>query len=313
MRRARAVAARLAGGLLVVLGASFVVFSAMNWLPGDPARRRLAPTATAEQIQAERHRLGLDAPVLVRYGRWLEHAAHGDLGTSWTSGRPVAAMLGQALGNSAWLIGLTLVVCVPLAVALALACGLRPGGALDRVALAVGVVGLAVPSFVVGGLALLLLSVELGWLPALSSPEPGRPPIAQPQILILPVVVLGLSTVGYLLQILRAQVAVIGASDYVEAARLRGLAPRRLLARHVVPGLMATIGQLVALTIITMATETVVVETVFSYPGVGLLLQSSAGAGDQPVVQGIALVLAIVIVALSGASALATRHYASRS
>ncbi|SFP31121.1 peptide/nickel transport system permease protein [Actinomadura madurae] len=288
---------RLAAAPPVVLAVSFAVFMAMYWLPGDGIRGgRLPATATDAQVAAERARLGLDRPVLERYARWLADALHGDLGHSWTSGRPVTAMLGGALGNTAWLMAATLAVTVPLALGLALWCGLRPGGLVDRAVLAVCALGVAVPGFVVGIGVSLVFAVRLGWFPALSSPDRARPLPAQPALLALPVTVLALGLAGYLVQVVRAQVVTVAAAEYVEAARLRGVRPARLVRRHLLPGLLPVAAQLVALSAIGLVTETVVVENVFTFPGAGSLLRTATADRDMPVVQGIAVVLALVVV-----------------
>jgi len=305
-RRASVAARHLLGGVLVIAGACTAVFLAMTWLPGDPARQQLALTATRAEVHAEQVRLGLNAPVLVRLGRWFWQLARGNLGHSWTSGEPVTRLLGPALANSAWLVGVTFLVAVPILVAVAVGCGLRPGGLIDRAVLTVGAVTTAVPSFAIGVLLLLIFASKLGWLPSLSSPNPGESMLAQLNLLVLPVAVLGLGLVAYMVQVIRAQVITVASSPFIEAARLRGVGGRRLLVRHILPSVAPVIGQLSAVAVIALVTETVVVEVVFSYPGIGSLLQSAVADQDLPVVQGIALVLATIVIVATGLSNLLT-------
>lgn len=303
-------ARRLAAAPVVVLGASFVLFLIMCQLPGDGIRgQRLPVTATDAQVAAERHRLGLDQPLFEQYGTWLGHALRGDLGESRTSGRPVTAMLGDAMGNTAGLLAATLLVTVPLALGLALWCGLRPGGRADRAVLALGMLGVAVPSFVVGAVVLLVFAVRLGWFPALSTPDPGHPVLAQPDILVLPVAVLAFGLLGYLVQVIRAQVVTTAASEHVEAARLRGVSPARLVGRHLLPGVLPVAAQLVALTTIGLVVEAVVVESVFTFPGLGSLLRGAAAERDIPVVQGVALLVSVVVVVMNLLGELVTRAF----
>jgi peptide/nickel transport system permease protein len=306
-RHLAAGARRLLGGVLVIAGACAAVFLIMNWLPGDPARQRLSLYTTPAAVAAERSRLGLDRPVLGRLGDWFWHALNGNLGYSWTSGQSVAHTLGQSIGNSAWLVGATLVIAVPILSAVAIACGLRPGGIVDRAVLAVAALTSAFPPFAIGVLLLLVFSAKLGVLPAISSPDPTRPMLDQLDILVLPVVVLSLTLVALLVQVIRAQVITVSRSAYVEAARLRGIGGPALLRRHILPAVAPVLAQLAAITVIVLATETVIVEVVFAYPGIGSLLQSAVAEQDLPVVQGVALVLAtLVVVALGLSGALTT-------
>ncbi len=300
--------ARLSLAAGQVFGVSLLVFLLLNWLPGDGVRQRLPITASAAQIDAERARLGLDQPVLGRYWDWLSHAVRGDFGTSWTTGRPVVEPLGAALGYTGWLLVVTLLVAVPLGLALALVGGLAAGGVADRVTTALATLGVAVPSFVVGSLALLVFAVELGWLPALSAPDPAVPMSGQTVLLVLPVAVLTVSLLGYLTQVLRAQVATVAASEYVQAARLRGVSTGALVGRHVLPGVLPVAGQLVALAVIGFGTEAVVVENLFGFPGVGSLLRTATAGRDVPTVQAIAVVLSVVVVLANRAGEVMTRR-----
>lgn len=287
---------RVAVAGAVVLAASLLVFAVVQALPGDPARQRLAATATPAEVQVERTRLGLDAPVAERYVDWLGGAVRGDLGTSWGSDRPVRQQLLEAAGTSAWLVLAVLLVTVPLAIGVALMAGLRPGGPVDRAVVAGSALGLAVPPFVLAIGALLLLSTGLGWVPAVSVPELDRPIPLQPGILVVPVSVLAVGLIAYVVPLLRAQVVTVAASPAVAAARLRGVRGRALVWRHVLPGVVPLGGQLLAVGTIALATETIVVEAVCGYPGLGLLLRTAVGGKDLPTVQGIALLLSLVVV-----------------
>lgn len=308
MAHATTHARRVLGGVVVVLCASVVVFALTEALPGDPVRARLAPTAPDELVVAERARLGLDRPAAARYADWLTGLARGDLGRSWTTDRPVVDMVGDATRASAWLILATLAVAVPLAIGLAVRSGICPGGATDRLTLALGALGSAVPAFLVGIGALMVCAVWWGWFPALSSPDPDRHPLVQPRVMALPVAVLTLGVVAYMSQLLRAQVMATMATEHLEAARLRGVSGRRLVWRHVLPGIAPIAGQMVALGAIALTIETVAVEVVFSYPGLGVLLQSAVRSQDAPTIQGIALVLSVVVVSANGLASALTRR-----
>lgn len=287
---------RAGTAIVVVLLASVAVFAVLQILPGDPARRRLPLTATDAQVAAERIRLGLDNPPVSRYLHWLAAAVRGDLGTSWASGRPVRDMIAESATSSLWLVLAVIVLTVPTALALALAAGLNPGGRVDRLVLGCATIGLAMPSFVVAIGAILLFSTTLGVLPAVSSPELGTPEILQPRVLAIPVLVLAIGVVAYVVPYLRAQLVVVDGSPAVEAARLRGVAGWRLVHRYLLPGIAPVAGRLLALGIIALATESIVVEAVCGYPGLGTLIQTSVASRDLPAVQGVAALVSVVVV-----------------
>jgi len=307
MSFARFVAGRLAGAIMVLVVVAALVFVAVELLPGDAVRARLGPEATAAQVEAERDRLGLDRPGAERFAGWLAGALGGDLGVSTSSGRPVVELVGPAAASSLALAAAVLALLVPLALGLGVACGRRPGGRLDRAALACSMLLGAVPMFATGVLLALVFAVWLGWLPALSLLDPGRPVLAQPQTLVLPTVTVVAGSLAYAARVVRGGAVEAFAAPHVEAARLRGVPERIVVWRHTVPGLAPVALQALALVAAALVTGLVVVEVVFAYPGLGALLQTSVAGRDGPVVVAVTVLGAGAVLLANLVADVATR------
>ncbi|RSM69671.1 ABC transporter permease [Kibdelosporangium aridum] len=293
----RAVIIRLvtAAGLLVVLSA--VVFVGVDLLPGDPVTARFGgqgPEAVAEA----KARLGLDRPLAERYQDWLTGLVHGDLGTS-ASGRPVAAMLSDRLGNSVLLAGLAVAVLVPVSLLLGVIAGVRRGRASDR-AVSTGMLLLAsIPEFVLAGGLVLVFAVGLGWFPAVSLVPAGASPLSVPEVLVLPVAGLTLLAVGYTGRLIRAATAAAIRAPHVEFLRLNGIAPGVVLRTAVLPAVLPVAVQVWLTSGVGLVGGAVLVERVFDYPGIGDVLVTAVQTGDLPVVQALAMILgAAMLLAL---------------
>jgi len=291
---------RLLLGLLTLWITSVVVFAATQGLPGDAARSILGRGATPESLADLRQQLGLDEPVLTQYGEWITGFFTGDLGTSLANGLPVTEIIGERLVYTLFLMLIAGLISVPLGVALGAASAGRRDSAFDQAA-SVATLGLAaLPEFVVAiTLAVIFSTTVFHLLPSVVVTEPGSGPWHYPRELVLPVVTLIVAVVPYTARIMRASTVEILESEFVEMARLKGLSERRVLWRHAVPNALAPTFQVTALNLAYLAGGIVVVEAVFNYPGIGLLLVDSVRARDVPTVQAIALLIAALYVMLN--------------
>ena len=298
---------RLLLGLVTLWITSVVIFTATQALPGDAARSILGRSATPESLAELQHQLGLDKSVFEQYWDWISGIFTGDLGTSLANSLPVSDVLGERLVYSLFLMLIAGAISVPLGIFIGAVSARRRDSKFDQVT-SVTTLGLAaLPEFVVGiTLAVIFSTTVFHILPSVIVTEPGVGPWHYPKELILPVITLVIAVVPYTARIMRASTVEILESDFVEMARLKGLPERRVLWRHAVPNALAPTFQITALNLAYLAGGIVVVEAVFNYPGIGLLLVESVRARDMPTVQAIALLIAALYVVLNLLADLAT-------
>ncbi|WP_405694952.1 ABC transporter permease [Streptomyces coelicoflavus] len=288
---------RLVGAAVLLVVLSAVVFAATAVLPGDAVSAVAGVDASAVQRAEVRAELGLDRPAAERYAHWAAGAVRGDLGHGFVGDRQVTDVLATRLPNSLLLAGLTLAVTAPLAALLGLWTGLRGGGA-DRFVSTAAQVLAAVPEFVVAALLVAVLAVWLELLPRVSVIPLGGTPLDVPHALILPVLTLSAVGLAVATRLLRVSVADAAATPYCEAARLNGVRGVRLAVRHILPNAAGPAVHALTLTTGALVGSAVVVENVFDYPGIGRELQLAVAARDIPMVQGIATILAGVMLAV---------------
>ncbi|WP_409180892.1 ABC transporter permease [Amycolatopsis sp. VS8301801F10] len=290
---ARWLARRLALGVLVLLLVSILVFLVTQALPGDVARIILGKDATAEQVSALRRQLGLDQPLVTQYGRWLGGLLTGDPGVSLQNREPVAEILGPRIVNSFTLGFLSMALILPLSVAAGVLSAARRDSFADKAFVAVTSLSMALPPFVVGMLLIAFFATSmLGVLPGVSDIPPGDLPWWHPAELVLPVATLTFMGVMYLGRLVRASVIDALDSEYTQMAVLKGLRRRRILFRHALPNAIAASLPAAGLVAAVTITGVVVVEYVYSYPGLGTALVSAVNSHDLPVVQACVLILA---------------------
>jgi peptide/nickel transport system permease protein len=291
---------RIALGVLTLLLVSVVVFAATQALPGDAARAALGQEATPQRYEALRKQLHLDQPVVSQYVHWLGGVATGDLGTSASTQQPVSALISGRLGNSAFLVLIAALVALPLSIGLGVLMAVRRDTAVDHVASGATLMFAALPEFVIGILLVLLLATSvLPILPAVSLLPPGAAPWSDPTLLVLPAATLVLAVTPYISRIMRGAMIEILESDYVAMARLKGLPPRTVIWRHAVPNAIVPAIQVAAINLAWMAGGVVVVEFVFSYPGIGVALVDAVNHRDVTVVQALTLMIAAAYVVLN--------------
>ena len=306
------VARRVLIGIVLLVVVSFLVFLAMNLLPGDAARAMLGPKASAEQVATVHRQLGLDRPLLERYWSYLLGLAHGDLGASLTgSANPfadassavaqtqVSSIIAVPARNTLVLGVLSVIILIPLSLLLGVAAGVRPGSMVDRLISNATLAGLSVPDFIMGMLLILVFAVKLHWLPPASLLAPDVSPLSEPQILVLPVATLVLVSLGFTTRQVRAGVVRAMRSDYVEMARLNGIPESQVVWRWGLRNAIAPAIQSFAQIVGYLLGGVVLVEFVFSYPGIGYGLVQYVSARDLPTVQSVTVLIAAIYIGLN--------------
>ncbi len=281
------------GTLLLV---SVLIFAIIEILPGDAASRILGRTGTAEMQEQLRERLGLNDPAVVRYGRWLGNAIKGDFGNSLAGDRPVAEVIWQPLKNTLILSAAAVLLYLPLSFGLGILTAMYNGRSADNIISAIVLFGMSVPEFVVGTLLIVFFSASLGWLPAISMIASQDSIFTIIKKLSLPTVTLTAAMTAYGVRILREGLIEIFESEYVRMATLRGLPRWRVIWRHALPSSILPMLNVTALNIAWLVGGVVVVEVVFTYPGLGRLLVNSIGDLDVPLVEATVLIMAVFYV-----------------
>lgn len=263
--------------------------------PGDPARVIAGPRATAASLAAVRHQMGLDQPVWVQYVRYLGRAVRGDFGVNLTGSETVAQVIGQSVGVTAALVAgsavLTVLICLPLSVLAAN----RPDGVIDGAVRVVSVGGLALPSFWVGLMLVSYVALPTGLFPVGGWSESFG---GQLRALVLPSFTLAISMAPILIRSLRSSLIEVQGADYVKAARAMGVTGLTLTRRFVARNAAVPAVPVIALVIGFLVGGTVIIETTFNLPGLGLALVNAASTRDTNVVQGITLVLGSAVIVI---------------
>lgn len=290
---------RISAGLLTLLLLSVIAFVGAEILPGNPARAILGNDASEEAVAVLTRQLGLDRPAPVRYVEWIGNALTGDLGTSYAQKMPVASMLGAAGGRSAALGMVTLVIIVPLSIVAGLWSARRAGGLFDRAVTYGGISLMVVPSFVVAIVLILLLGVVFPVFPITAMSPPGSTAGTRIYYLLLPAIVLSTSLFGYLARVVRANALDVYRSDYVRTATLKGITPGQVTLRHVLKNAMAPSLIVIATQVGYLLGGLVIVEKIFNYPGLGVMMLRAAEYNDMPVLEAGVILIGLVYVVLT--------------
>ena len=293
------VAQRLGLGLLTLLVVSFIIFLAVEALPGDLAQALLGQAATEETVEAIRRELGLDLPWYQRYIEWLWGMLQGDMGTSLANQREISELIGGRLGNTLSLAALAAIIAVPLAVALGVLAALYRNSIFDRTINVVTLSSISFPEFFIAYILILVLAVLAGWFPSISniSDDLGFWDVVYRSL--LPAITLTLVVVAHMMRMTRAAIINLLASAYIEMASLKGLRRSHIIVRHALPNALAPIINVVAINLAYLVVGVVIVEVVFVYPGLGQLLVDSVSKRDFPVVQASALIFAGAYILLN--------------
>jgi len=288
----RFVTVRLSLIVVTLLVVSMAIFTITEILPGDVATMMFRQNATEQNLKKVREDLGLDRPAHVRYLSWIGGVVRGDLGDSYFQKRPIVDIVRGRLGNSVILAVFAFVVGVPAAVVAGIWAGVRSDTLGDRIVSIISLVGISLPEFVTGVFFIILFSSILGLFPSTSIVLPGTNPLTRPQILVLPTLTLMGVLFAYVMRMTRANVIEVMQTHYVRTAILKGLSMRRVIFRHVVPNAMLPTITIIAQNFGFMLGGLIIVESVFAYPGLGLLVLSSIQTQDVPLLQALALLIA---------------------
>lgn len=281
---------RFASSLLTLLLVSVTIFVIAQLLPGDAAQEALGQSATAEQVAALRHEMGLDRPAYVRYASWLAGMVSGDPGQSMVANMPVAEVIAERLPNSLLLAALSALVAVPVALAIGIGSAMNRGGRIDRALNIVTLSMVAVPEFLVATVAVLIFSVKLRWLPSIALVSDEMAWGDYLRGVAMPMLTLSVVVIAQMARMTRA--AVIDQMDrpYVEMAVLKGVAPVQVVLRHVMPNAIAPIVNAMALSLSYLLGGAVIVETIFNYPGLASLMVNAVTSRDMPLLQACAMI-----------------------
>jgi peptide/nickel transport system permease protein len=292
---------RLVSAVFVLVGVSFIVFVLSRLVPGDPAQVMLGPLATPDELAALRERFGLDQPILVQYGRWLSHVAHGDLGRSIMLHRAVLPEIWERFRATAVLAAGGMLLAFPLGVLVGVVAAIRPGSGLDRLSRLVATLSISMPAFWLGLLLVIGFSVRLGWLPGTGMYSPvGQGGLGDLlEHLVLPAITLSLVPLAVVSRLTRSNMLDAMDQDYVRTARAKGASEGRVIARHALSNTLVSLLTVIGLQVGFLLAGAVYVEVVFSWPGIGFMMVNAILTRDFPLVQGGVLLIATSYVVIN--------------
>ena len=279
------IARRVGAGILTLLIVSAVVFFITSLLPGDAAQMILGQNATPETVAALRAQLGLDQPLLLRYFSWLGGMLQGDFGTSFASHLPVMQLVAQRIPATFELAAITTLICVPLALLIGITAAMTRGSLLDRALVVSTMATVAVPEFLVATVAVLIFAVKLHWVSAMSFGSPDMDLVSYLKAYALPVLTLCCVLVAQMARMTRAAIINQLDSPYLEMALLKGVSPLRAVLRHALPNAVGPIANAISLSLSYLFGGVIIIETIFSYPGLASQLVDAVSNRDLPVVQ----------------------------
>ncbi len=285
--------------LVLLFLVATILFFSIHLLPGDPVLLILGGDAaqpTPEQIATVRVKLGLDRPLWVQYASWLERVSRGDLGRSLVDDRPVARDLANRLPRTLQLVIPATLVATAVGVSLGMFAARRRGRLADPLASATALMGFSVPVFVVGMLLVALFSITLGWLPPTGYVPFAEDPAGFLRHLILPTLALAAAPMAITMRMTRSSFLEQASLDYVRTARAKGLPEPAVAWRHVLRNALLPVVTVVGLQIGGMFAGAVLVEYIFSWPGLNALLLNSISTRDYPIIQGVVLLAAVLFV-----------------
>jgi peptide/nickel transport system permease protein len=287
-------------GLLILLLVSIVVFAATQALPGNAARAILGRNATPERLAALTRQLHLNQSAVSQYFHWLGGVLTGNFGTSAATEQPVSSLISARILNSAFLVLVSALIALPLSIGLGVWMAVKRDKPTDHVLSLTTLSLAALPEFVIGiGLIVLFATNVSHVFPAVSIIPPGEHAWNVPNVVVLPAATLVLAVTPYISRIMRGSMVEVLESEYVTMARLKGLSNRTVIWRHAVPNAIVPAIQVSALQLAYMAGGVVLVEYVFSYPGIGSALVDAVGNRDIPVVQALVIIIAAVYVVVN--------------
>jgi peptide/nickel transport system permease protein len=290
---------RLILALITLFIISLIVFIGVEALPGDSATGYLGQLATPESLAALREEFGLNDPVIQRYTDWLGDILKGDLGVSMVKRKPVAELIGNRLRNTVVLAMAAALVGIPLAIVLGVIAGLMRDKWPDILVSTASIIAMTLPGFVTATLLIYVFAIRLEMFPAITLVPTNVPVVELLPNIVLPIITLTLIMVAHILRLVRTNMIDVMTSDYVQMARLKGVPTRQIVFKHALPNAMLPTINVVALTLAWLLGGVAIIETVFNYPGIGKLMIGAITDRDFALVQGIAIILSAVFIALN--------------
>lgn len=284
--------------LLVI---SIIIFVGLQLLPGDAITRTVSPDIyaqmTSEQLDALRESLGLNAPLPIQYFRWLGKMLQGDLGYSLVSGSNISVMLAARLPATLELVGLGLLVATVLGLILGYFSAVKQNTPFDYLCTTFGMLGVSVPEFFLGMVVIVLFAIQLKWFPTGGRTAPGKEAFFDRiQYLVLPVLCLGTAYIATIMRYTRGSMLDVLNKDYITTARSKGLSENKVNFRHGFRNAIIPVVVTIVFRLPMLVGGTVVIESVFNYPGMGNMLLSAISGGDMPVVMISTFIIAIVVL-----------------
>lgn len=295
----RLVGRRLLWALVTLWLVSVFIFMAVELMPGDAAEALLGKDATPQAVENLRRALRLDEPATTRYFRWLGDMASGNAGKSLVTDTPIAPVLAERLGNTVFLAASAAAVAIPLALALGLLSALKQGSAVDRAISIASLASISFPEFFMGYILLLVFGLQLGWLPVLSTVSPDMELGERFYRIVLPALTLVCMVMAYMMRMTRAAVINVLSHPYIEMARLKGCTPGQIVLRHAFINAVGPVVNVVAISLAYLVVGVVVVEVIFTYPGMGQWMVDAVSKRDIQVVQVCGLVFGAAYIGLN--------------
>jgi peptide/nickel transport system permease protein len=285
----------------IAIGVTVICFCLVFLAPGDPIQMLLPPDASQQDVEYLKKLYGFDKPIPVQYFKWLARAATGDLGVSLQTNRPVLDEVSRALSNTVVISFGAVMLAFSLAFVLGTIAAYYVGRPIDRIVTGISVVGVSVPNYWLGIVLIIVFAVELGWLPATGMGSQGSDDFSlrnwsQVRYAILPIIAMSMVPLGIIMRSTRSAVAEVLAHDFVQTLRAKGLGELAVL-RHAVSNALPQILAVMGLQFGYLVGGSILIETIFTWPGTGFLLSKAILTRDIPILQGAILVLALCFVA----------------
>lgn len=290
---------RLILAVITLFLISLIVFLGVEALPGDTATAYLGQMATDESLESLREEFGLNDPLHERYLNWFGGILRGDLGESMVKRKPVVELIGNRFRNTVVLATAAALVGIPLAIVLGVIAGLMRDKWPDVFVSTTSIVGMTLPGFVTATILIYVFAIRLEWFPAITLVPSDVPVIELLPNIVLPIITLTLIMVAHILRLVRTNMIDVMVSDYVQMARLKGVPYWDIVFKHALPNAMLPTINVVALTLAWLLGGVAIIETVFNYPGIGKLMIAGITDRDFALVQGIAIILAAIYIALN--------------
>jgi peptide/nickel transport system permease protein len=291
-----AILRRLLLAVPTIVGVSMIVFAIIRLVPGDPALVILGLNATPSLVAQVNHELGLNEPVYVQYGKWAGGALHGNFGYDYQSGQPISGLLGQALPVTAELVALSLGIAIVLGILIGVAAARWRDRAPDWVAQTASLLGISVPDYWLGVILMLTLGLKFALFPTAGYVPLSQGLAANLSHLVLPALALSTSLAAVLIRMTRAAMLDVLDQDFVRFARASGVSAPRVVFSHALRNAAAPVVTVIGIQVGYLFGATVIIEKVFSLPGIGQLILNSTLDHDYPVIQASVLVLAVIFI-----------------